>query len=259
MVRPKIGVELIVWGKGGKIFPDSGELPGVLDEVSSLGYVGVETIIVAFEKVPDPKYMLSKKGLSLAGLHMLLEGLREKQANAALDFLRKADSHYLLFSFAGGKDNSEENYQKNAKLLEKIGKKAADQGAKVCYHNHWQEIVNDALGMKIICSRTSPEHVSLAVDTYWVQSGGLSPAEYIKENLDRVEYLHLKDGTEKEMKSNTFPSAELGKGIVDFRAILETAKSKDIEWYVVEQDHTNRTPMESMAISRRFLKEKFGL
>jgi len=61
MVRPKIGVELIVWGKGGKIFPDSGELPGVLDEVSSLGYVGVETIIVAFEKVPDPKYMLSKR------------------------------------------------------------------------------------------------------------------------------------------------------------------------------------------------------
>jgi len=259
MVKPKIGVELIVWGKGGKIFPDGEELPSVLDEVSSLGYVGVETVIDAFEKVPDPKDMLSKKGLSLGGLHMLLEGLREKQADAALDFLRKADSRYLLFSFAGGKDNSEGNYQKNAELLGKIGKKAAAQGIKVCYHNHWQEIVNNALGMKIICSKTKPEHVALAVDTYWVQSGGLSPAEYIRENLDRIEYLHLKDGTEKEMKSNAFPSTELGKGIVDFRSVFEAAKSKEIEWYVVEQGHTNRTPKESMAISRRFLREKFGL
>jgi len=259
MVKPKIGVELIVWGKGGKIFPDSEELLSVLDEASSLGYVGVETIIDAFEKVPDPKNSLSKSGLSLAGLHMLLEGLREKQANAVIDFLREADGRYLLLSFAGGKDNSEKNYLKNAKLLEKIGRKAAEQGVRVCYHNHWQEIVNDALGMKIICSKTNPEHVALAVDTYWVQSGGLSPAEYIRENLDRIEYLHLKDGTEKEMKSNAFPSTELGKGIVDFRAVFEAAKSKDIEWYVVEQDHTNTTPKESMEISRRFLKEKFGL
>jgi len=259
LVKPKIGVELIVWGKGGKIFPDSEELLSVLDEVSSLGYVGVETIIDAFEKVPDPKNSLSKRGLSLAGLHMLLEGLHEKQANAALDFLRKADGHYLLLSFAGGKHNSEENYLKNAKLLEKIGRRATGQGIRVCYHNHWQEIVNDALGMKIICSKTNPEHVALAVDTYWVQSGGLSPAEYVRENLDRIEYLHLKDGTEKEMKSNAFPSTELGKGILDFRAVFAVAESKDIEWYVVEQDHTNTTPKESMEISRRFLKEKFEL
>jgi len=36
-------------------------------------------------------------------------------------------------------------------------------------------------------------------------------------------------------------------------------KSADIEWYVVEQDRTDKTPKESMAISREYLGTKLGL
>ena len=52
---------------------------------------------------------------------------------------------------------------------------------------------------------------------------------------------------------------ELGRGIVDFPSVFEVVKSADIEWYVVEQDRTDRTPKESMAISRRYLKGRLGL
>jgi len=249
MAKPKIGAQLIIWGKR-----PVEDLPGVLDEVSSLRYDGIEAGINAFEKVSDPKGLLTMKGLTLAGIHI---GIDEKLAEVALNLLRKADSHYLLFSGAGGKENTEENYRRSAKLLEKIGRKATKQSVKLCYHNHWQEIVNDAMGTKIILEETSPEFVSLCVDTYWVKCGGLSPADFIKENLDRVAYLHLKDGTEEGMKKHEF--LELGRGIVDFPAVFEVVKSTDSEWFVVEQDRTDRTPKESMAISRRYLKEKLGL
>lgn len=258
-MNPKIGVELITWGRDGKFYPESDQLPKVLDEVLSLGYDGVETLVDAFGDISDPKELLSNKSLSLAGLHMLLEGLREKQVDAALDLLRKTDSHYLLFSFAGEKENTEEKYLKNARRLERIGKKATRQGARVCYHNHWQELINDMNGMKIICTETSPEYVSIAADTYWIEAGGSSPAEYIKENLDRIAYLHLKDGTEEELKKHEFPATELGQGIVDFEEIYEALRSREIEWFVVEQDYTKRTPKESMAINRKYLKEKLRL
>jgi len=249
MAKPKIGVQLIIWGKR-----QSEDLPGVLEEVSSLGFDGVETSLNAYEKIRDPKGLLKKADLTLAGIHL---GIDEKMADAALGLLRRMDGRNLLFSGAGGKENSEENYLKSSNLLEKIGKKAADEGVKVCYHNHWQEIVNGAMGTKIICRKTSPEHVSLCIDTYWVKCGGLSPADFIGEHMDRVAYLHLKDGTEEGMKRREF--LELGRGAIDFSAVFKVAESKNIEWYVVEQDTTDKTPKDSSGISRRYLKEKFGL
>ena len=123
---------------------------------------------------------------------------------------------------------------------------------KVCYHNHAQEIINNAMGMRIVCEETDPELVSLCVDTFWVRYGGLSPVDFIKENLNRAAYLHLKD-----MKDREF--VELGQGVIDFPAVIKAVKPIALEWAVVEQDRTKRTPKESMEISRRYLKEKLGL
>jgi len=252
MVRPKIGAQLIIWGKR-----SLEDLSGVLDEVSSLGYDGVEAGPATFERFGNPRELLATRGLSLAGLHMGLGSIDDSSVRAALDILKKMDSHYLLFSGAGGKENTEDNYRRSAGLLQKVGEKADQYGVKVCYHNHWQEIINNAMGARIICEETDPELVFLCVDTYWVRCGGLSPAEFIKEHLDRVAFLHLKDGTEEGMRKYEF--LELGQGIVDFPAIIEVVKSADIEWYVVEQDRTNKTPKESMAISREYLRAKLRL
>ncbi|MFQ6095121.1 MAG: sugar phosphate isomerase/epimerase family protein [Candidatus Bathyarchaeia archaeon] len=252
MVKPKIGAQLIIWGN--RILKD---LPGVLDEVSSIGYDGVETSPTAFERATDPKGLLVARGLSLAGLHMGLGNVDERSIEAALDILQEMDGRYLLFSGAGGEENNEENYRRNARFLEKAGKKAQEYGVKVCYHNHWQEIVKNAMGIRIICEETSPELVSLCIDTYWVRCGGLSPVEFIREHLDRLAYLHLKDGTEEGMRKHEF--LELGQGKIDFPAIIDVAKSADIEWYVVEQDTTDKTPKESMAVSRKYLRERLGL
>jgi len=193
----------------------------------------------------------------LAGLHMDVGSADINTVDKALTILNRAEGQCLLFSGAGGRENSDENYLRSSKLLDQYGKRASKRGVNVCYHNHWQEIVNNARGTGIILENTSPEHVSLCVDTYWVKCGGLSPAEFIKEHGGRIGYLHLKDGTEEGIKKYEF--TELGQGTVDFPAVLKAAEPLRVEWAVVEQDRTDRTPKESMAISRRYLKEKLAL
>jgi len=246
----KVGAQLIIWGR--RAITD---LPSVLDDVASLGYAGIEINAWMAGWMSDFKSLLDSRGLSLAGLHLGMFDM--KIVNTAMDFLGKMDGRYLIFSGACGKENTDEDYRRGSRFLDEVGRRAEEKGVKVCYHNHWQEIVNNARGIKIIYSETSPKHVSLCVDTYWVKYGGLSPIDFIKENLDRIAYLHLKDGTEEGIKRREF--LELGKGTIDFSAIMETIESSKIEWIVVEQDVTNRTPKESMAISRRYLKEAFGL
>jgi len=245
MAKPRIGVQLIVWGAR-----QSTDLLGVLDEVAAIGYAGVEMGPSELQKFEDSKNLFTSRGLSLIGLHMGVGDL--KAVDSALGLLRKADGRYILFSGAGGRGNTEGEYRQNSRFLEEAGRRAKDHGARVCYHNHDAEIRNNAMGMKIISRETSPELVALCVDTFWVEYGGLDPAGFIEENLSRVAYLHLKD-----MKNRTF--TELGQGVIDFPGVMKAVEPINVEWAVVEQDRTDRTPKESMEMSRRYLRERLGL
>lgn len=254
MARLKVGAQLIIWGR--RI---SSDLLGVLDEVSSLGYEGIEAGTTALETVADPREALASRGLSLAGLHASIGSADAGTVDKAVAVLSKLGGRHLMFSGAGGRENSDEDYIRNSKRLEEYGKRAKRNGVTVCYHNHWQEIVDGARGTRIILENTNPKHVALCVDTYWVKCGGLDPTEFMKENGDRVAFLHLKDGTTEGMRREPYEFLELGQGVIDFPAIVEAVKSLNVEWAVVEQDRTSKTPKESMAISRKYLKEKLRL
>jgi len=244
-MKPKIGVQLIVWGERA-----AKDLDGVLDEVASISYAGVEMGPEPLEKLADPKERFSSRGLVLVGLHVGVGDM--KVVETCLQLLRRCEARYLLFSGAGGRGNTEKEYRENSKFMRTIAEKCRDFDIRVCYHNHYQEIADGARGIKIICREVEPELLSLCVDTFWVQYAGASPVQFLKENLDRVSYLHLKDLKEKEF-------VELGQGVVDFPGVFKAIEGRKVEWAVVEQDRTKRTPKESMQISRLYLKEKLGL
>ncbi len=250
MSRFKVGAQLIIWGK--RILKD---LPGVLDEVKSIGYDGIETSALLITRYPNMRELLSSRKLQLVAFHMGIGNL--DIVRQALKVLNELGGLYLTFSGAGGKENTEENYRKGAQFLNEIGKLAKEYNIVVCYHNHAQEIINDAFGIKIIVRETDPELVKLCVDTYWVKCGGQDPVGFMEEYLDRIAYLHLKDGTEEDMRRRRF--RELGEGVIDFPAIIRLAEKAGIQWLIVEQDRTERTPKESMEISRRYLRERLGI
>ncbi|MNC47905.1 Xylose isomerase-like TIM barrel [compost metagenome] len=89
------------------------------------------------------------------------------------------------------------------------------------------------------------------MDTCWVYYAGYDPAEYIHKYAGRLPIIHLKD-----MKKREDGSAEtvvLGEGEVKLEAILEAADAAGAEWAVVEQDYCNRSPLESVADSMKWI------
>ncbi|MCD6095868.1 MAG: sugar phosphate isomerase/epimerase [Thermoprotei archaeon] len=248
MRKLRVGAQLIIWGERALK-----ELPRVLDEVASIGYEGVEAGMRILSHYPNYKELFESRGLVLSGLHQGIQN--EKKVKDALEMLKVMDAHYLIIS--GGRVKSKSGYLEIARTLEEIGKLAKEYDVKVCYHNHYWEIENDGLGIKTIIENTDPELVYLCMDTYWVKYGGMDPVSFMEENLDRIVYLHLKDGTEEDFKRRSF--CELGYGIIDFKSIINLAKKGNVEWIVVEQDFTKREPRESMRISREYLKREFGL
>lgn len=241
----KVGAQLIIWGS--RIFED---LPSVLDEVTELGYEGVETGGKVFSEYSEPERMLESRRLKLVGLHVPIVDLyREDSLEGYLEITGRLGGAYLTVSGVGHSSRLD-MVSRDLEVLEEAGKKALDYNVKLCYHNHDWEFYTGVIGR--IIREINDEYVGLCVDTYWVRSAGYDPAKFIERHLDRVEYLHLKDGTLEDMRSRRF--RELGRGIVDFPNILEIAGGK-VEWLVVEQDRTEGDPKESMKASLEYLKK----
>ncbi|MCX8183504.1 MAG: sugar phosphate isomerase/epimerase [Crenarchaeota archaeon] len=241
----RIGAQLIIWGAKARE-----NLESVLGEVREAGYEGIETSPEIVSKdIMETKRLLVENGLRLVALHMGVGDMG--QVEQAVRILEKLDGEYLTFSGPGGK-GSEEDYLKCAEFLNKAGEICREHGVKTCYHNHGHEIANGQKGIRLIIHNTTPELVSLCVDTYWVKFGEANPLEFIKANKDRVVYLHLKDGSEEDMKNRKF--SELGRGSIDFPAILGFVTQLRLKWVIVEQDWTLESPFKSMLESRNYLK-----
>jgi sugar phosphate isomerase/epimerase len=242
----KIGAQLIIWGT-----KPSENLDSVLTEVKEAGYEGIETSPEIVSKdIIKTKRLLRENSLRLVALHMSVGDI--SQVEQAAKLLEELDGEYLTFSGPGGK-GSEEDYLKCAEFLNKAGKICREHGIKTCYHNHGHEIANDQRGIGLIMHNTEPELVGLCVDTYWVKFGGADPLEFIKANRERIVYLHLKDGSEEDMRNRRF--SELGRGSVNFPAILSFVTQLGLKWVVVEQDWTRGDPFKSMSESRSYLRK----
>ena len=63
--------------------------------------------------------------------------------------------------------------------------------------------------------------------------------------------MHLKDLT---VKNAEVRMAEVGEGNLNWEAILAACRETGVEWYIIEQDHCDRDPFESLAISLKNAK-----
>ncbi len=129
------------------------------------------------------------------------------------------------------------------------------EGITLCYHNHDFELerLNDGrMALEAIFDDTNPSHVQTELDVYWLTKAGEIPTAWIDRYQGRTPLVHLKDMTTDDEQF----FAELGTGGVDIEAVLAKREETNVCWWVVEQDVSRRSPLESIEISIYYLKEK---
>lgn len=114
-----------------------------------------------------------------------------------------------------------------------IAAKMALKGKQLCYHNH-------ALEFEVYDGERTFERLIEEVpalhfipDTYWLQVGGVNPAEYIKKLAGRVEVCHFKD---MRIVNNQQRFAECGTGNLDLGACYRACQDIGVQYIVIEQD-----------------------
>lgn len=147
------------------------------------------------------------------------------------------------------------------KFIQEVNKAAEElkrEGMLFGYHNHAFEFarLDGKLIMDRLIEETDPETVRFIVDTYWLQVGGVNPADFIRRLGKRAMAIHFKDLAINPDKGFTQEMAEIGEGNLDWDAIIQACDIAGAEWALVEQDTCNRDPFESMRMSYDYLTKK---
>ena len=222
-----------------------------LKAVAEMGYRNVEAAGLANLSPADFRKACDDAGLKIVSAHLPLP---------AEDAVAKfgEDAKTLGISFAvtgipGDLRTSADGYRAHAKNCEMIAHALGEHGITLCYHNHSFEFeqFDGKYGLDILYEESAPDSLQAQLDVYWVQHGGLDPAEYMLKWRDRCKTLHLKDMLDDEQK--TF--AEVGEGILDWPSIFKAAEEVQPAWYIVEQDRCAGPSLESAKISFENLKK----
>ena len=143
--------------------------------------------------------------------------------------------------------------------MTEIGKRTADIGIPVAYHNHMNNIGERPEEVDRVLDATDPRYVKVLLDVAHYQQGGGDPVRAVRKFADRILFLHIKDvqsplpgNTGDPMRSYRF--VELGRGKVDLKGVFAALNEvKFSGWAIVELDAVPdkaRTPKESAVIAQ---------
>ena len=161
------------------------------------------------------------------------------------------------------------DYPETLKKIAELGKKAAEAGLTLLYHNHDFEFVkiDGVYGLDVMYSTVPASYLQTELDTCWVNVGGEEPAPYILKYKGRTPVIHLKDfvmkGKDKPKKlyeligieddteaasEEDFSFKPVGHGVQDIPAIIKAGEESGAEWFIVEQDQPDKGNTELSAV-----------
>jgi inosose dehydratase len=151
-----------------------------------------------------------------------------------------------------------------AKTLESVGRVFRDHGIRASLHNHYDTTIETGDELEFVMKNVESELLGFCPDTAHLVLADMDPLEIIGKYLDRTTYVHLKDvkaPSKIGMRDDRWfmRTTELGRGVVDFPAVLRLLKDAGrVEWLVVEQDYSELAPEESAVASIGYLRRSIG-
>src|SRR5271163_1943138 len=249
-----------------------------IDDISAVGYPGIQfrANAVTDFKPAELKELLAQHHLTFVALSSGDVSLDQPEADqiakhvANAQFAKDSGGLYLQILDqlkAYPRSATPDECKRLGSLLTELGKRTADLGIPLGYHNHLNTLSESPTNLDLILEQSDPKYVKLELDTAHLVAGGGDPAKAIEKYHERLLFMHLKDV--RDIPADTpkarypFEFVELGRGRVDFPAVFAALeKHKFRGWAVVELDRVpnpSGTPKESAAISKNYLEQKIGV
>jgi inosose dehydratase len=252
----RFGYAAITWG---------GNDRQAIDDIAALGFRGIQlrqsAVTTWGDRPAELKHLLAERNLTLVALSsgvVSLDPAAEKESLAQhvrhARFVRDVGGRYLqvLDERPRGPGPAPDDYRRMGRLLSELGRRTADLGIPLGYHNHMGALGQSPDEVARVLDAANPRFVHLELDTAHYQQAGGDPAAAVHRYAGRLLFLHIKD------LDASCRFVELGRGKVDLKSVFAALDDIHFDgWAVVELDAVPdqaRTPKESGAIARRYLE-----
>lgn len=235
-----------------------GDLERELAAAAEAGYRNVELIGAQLEKPAMTRKALADAGLLPSSAHVSLAALRER-FEAILEACRTL-GFTELYMPAVPREQRESAAPFWTALGHELGtmaERSAPMGVNLGYHNHdWELRVGDgdADGLSLIFDAAGSAPLFWEVDLAWLARGGADPLAQMRRHAGRINAVHVKDLSPPGDRLDEDGWADVGAGILDWKALWPECRKAGARWMVVEHDNP-RDPARSVRNSLRFIRE----
>jgi inosose dehydratase len=247
-----------------------------IEEISALGYPGIQLRSNVVSEFPDPhalRDLLAEHHLKFVALSSGSASIDPAARQSTIEthvknarYLHEASGLYLQLVGASAKEGtrfSADELRYEGQLLTDISKRVADYGIQTGFHNHMHTIGQTPSQVDAVLDAADANYVKLELDTAHYAQGGGDPAAAIRKYDRRVLFVHLKDVKETSTNGG-YQFTELGQGVINFSAVFEALHAIHFRgWGIIELDGerpgVDRTPKESAELSRAYLVQKLDV
>jgi inosose dehydratase len=262
----RLGCAAMTWGDNAA---------NAINDIAADGFAGIQLRAPTLDQYPDPhalRDLLAQHKLTFvalsSGTTSLDPAMRKQQLETHAQhahYVHEAGGFYLQLISANAKPGqtfTADQYKLQGEIFTEIGKRIADDGIRLGFHNHMNSIGQPPEAVEAILEASDPNYVYLLLDVAHYAQGGGDPVAAIRKYDKRILFMHFKD-VKKADNANGYEWVELGKGHLDFPAILAALDEIHFRgWGVVELDRVPKgdtlTPKEANALSLQFL-ERLGV
>jgi sugar phosphate isomerase/epimerase len=233
------------------------DFEGTLARVAKIGYQEVELAgyFADLNNLSPPpqraREILGSNGLAAPSTHVGYTLLAAESWPRVIEASQVLGHKYIVNpGIAPELQKTAEGWKQAAAVFNRAGNESMRSGIQFAYHNHVVEFkpVDGKLPYDILLSECDPKLVKMEMDLGWAHHAGADALAYFAKNPGRFPLVHVKDfDAQGEM-------TEVGKGVVDWKAIFAKADVAGIKHYFVEHDNP-RSPFASIQTSYEYLKE----
>lgn len=234
------------------------DFDGTLRKVKAAGYAEVEAAGYYDRTAQEFRQAMDKAGLRCISTHHPLDVLRSR-LDELIEYGHRLGLEYIISPSAMHRDPAAkgpltlDDWRWSAGELNRIGEKVKAAGMIYGYHNHDAEFGSEdgVVFYDELLRLTDSSLVVFEMDCGWVVAAGRDPVEYLRMSPERFPLLHVKDMVQGA--NGEFHSTVMGRGVVDYRSILRSAKG--LKHYFIEQEEFDIDPIQAIRLDAEYMRK----
>jgi sugar phosphate isomerase/epimerase len=223
------------------------DVPGTLAMVRDWGLSEVETASFYGRSAAAFAEELKRANLKATSMHAGYDQLRDDLKRAVADAKAIGATYVTTAWISHEPPFKREDAERAASDFTQWGRALKTEGLGFMYHLHGYEFVTGPHGtlLDTILQTTPADAVHYEMDVFWVVRGGGDPVAILQRYTGRFPALHLKDmarGTATGDLTGQAPDSTnvpLGTGMIDYRAVLRTARDTGSKLFYIEDENEN--------------------